>query len=193
MKSNGNGKSATAGKSNNKKAEKQNTGVTSEQLQDFFEDGLKDLYWAEKKLVKSIPKMIKNASSPELVDALKSHLQETEGQVQRLEDVFASIDTKPVAKKCDAMEGLVKEAEGIMEECDPGGMMDAGIIAAAQKVEHYEIASYGTLAAYAGILGHVEAVSLLNQTLEEEKAADDKLTEVTGSAVQLMEMENAEH
>ena len=191
MKSNGNGKSATAGKGNNKKAEKQNTGLTSGQLQDFFEDGLKDLYWAEKKMVKSIPKMIKNASSPELVAALKSHLQETEGQVQRLEDVFASIDTKAVAKKCDAMEGLVKEAEGIMEECDPGGMMDAGIIAAAQKVEHYEIASYGTLAAYAEILGHSEAVNLLKQTLEEEKAADDKLTEVTHSAVQLMEMENA--
>ena len=193
MKSNGNPKPAAAGRNGSKNAEKKNTSVSREQLHDFFEDGIKDLYWAEKKLVKALPKMIKNASSPELIDALKGHLGETEGHVTRLEKVFASIDAKPVAKKCEAMEGLVKEAEEIMGECEMGGMMDAGIIAAGQKVEHYEISSYGTLAAYAEILGHNEAVSLLKDTLEEEKAADEKLTEVTATAVVIMEeMENAE-
>jgi ferritin-like metal-binding protein YciE len=147
------------------------------------------LYWAEKNLVKALPKMIKNASSAELIQALEHHLVETEGQVTRLEEVFACIDAKPAAKKCAAMEGLIKEAEEIMKDSEPGVMMDAGIIAAGQKVEHYEIASYGTLAAYAEILGYSEAAGLLRVTLEEEKAADEKLTEVTVSAILVTENE----
>ena len=127
--------------------------------------------------------MIKNASSPELSEALTNHLEETKGQVTRLEEVFGSVGTKAVAKKCDAMEGLIKEANGIMEETDEGPMRDAGIIAAGQKVEHYEIATYGTLAAYAGLLGLNEAQGLLHESLAEEKAADEKLTELTPAAL----------
>jgi ferritin-like metal-binding protein YciE len=159
-----------------------------EGLHKFFVDGLKDIYWAEKALTKALPKMIKNATSSELSEALTNHLEETKGQVTRLEEVFASIDQKAVAKKCDAMEGLIKEAQGIMEETDKGSMRDAGIIAAGQKVEHYEIATYGTLAKYAGLLGLTEAQSLLHESLEEEKAADEKLTEVTEAAVMAMDM-----
>jgi len=154
-----------------------------EGLQEFFVDGLKDIYWAEKALTKALPKMIKNATSPELVEALTNHLDETKQQVTRLEEVFTSVGKKATAKKCEAMEGLIKEAEGIMEETNEGPMRDAGIIAAGQKVEHYEIASYGTLAAYAGMLGLTEAEELLTQTLEEEKLADEKLTEVTPAAL----------
>ena len=160
-----------------------------EGLHEFFVDGLKDIYWAEKALTKAIPKMIKNATSPDLVQALTNHLEETQGQVTRLEDVFKSIDEKATAKKCDAMEGLIKEAEGIMTETDKGTMRDAGIIAAGQKVEHYEIATYGTLAAYAGFLGLEQAKSFLAQSLAEEKAADEKLTEITPSALMVSDSE----
>ena len=167
----------------NGKMQASNKGNAPEGLREFFIDGLKDIYWAEKALTKAIPKMIKNATSEELVEALTNHLEETKGQVTRLEEVFGSVDEKPVAKKCDAMEGLIKEAGGIMEETEEGPMRDAGIIAAGQKVEHYEIATYGTLAAYAGLLGFDEAQGLLEETLAEEKAADEKLTEVTPAAV----------
>ncbi|MBC7885426.1 MAG: ferritin-like domain-containing protein [Saprospiraceae bacterium] len=160
-----------------------NTGMKSSQLMKLFEDGLKDIYWAEKALTTAIPKMIKNATSPELVKALTNHLEETKGQVTRIEEVFQSFGKKASAKKCDAMEGLIKEAEGIMEECEEGAMRDAGIIAAGQKVEHYEIASYGTLRQFAQTLGLAEAAMLLGETLGEEKAADDKLTEVAVKAV----------
>lgn len=156
------------------------------QLHELFTDGLKDLYWAEKALVKAIPKMIKQATADELATALEDHLEETKGQVTRLEEVFSSIDEKASAKKCEAMEGLIKEAEEIMDESDEGCMRDAGIIAAAQKVEHYEIASYGTLAAYAEILGYNDAVKMLEETLAEEKAADKRLTEVTSVAVMVV-------
>ncbi len=155
-----------------------NKGMQSSQLMKLFEDELKDIYWAEKALVKALPKMIKNATSEELIEAIQSHLKETEIQVERIEQVFESIDKKSVAKKCEAMAGLIKEAEGIMEDCEKGAMRDAGIISAAQKVEHYEIASYGTLAQFAETLGLTEAVELLEATLEEEKGADEKLTEV---------------
>lgn len=165
------GKSATA------------ASMKSSQLMQLFEDSLKDIYWAEKALTKAIPKMIKNATSEELIAALTSHLAETENQVLRLEDVFASIDKKATAVKCEAMDGLIKEAGEIMEECETGSMRDAGIIAAAQKVEHYEIASYGTLRQFAETLGLTEAVTLLEATLTDEKAADEKLTEVAVSAV----------
>lgn len=154
-------------------------------LQKLFEEELKDIYWAEKALTKALGKMIKNATSEELVSALENHLKETEEHVKRAEEVFATLGLEPKAKKCDAMEGLIKEAEGIMEDSDEGFMRDAGIISAAQKVEHYEIASYGTLRTFAQTLGLDEAVSILEQTLEEEKAADEKLTEVAVSTINI--------
>jgi ferritin-like metal-binding protein YciE len=175
----------SAGKSNN-------GGMQSSQLMKLFEDSLKDIYWAEKALTKAIPKMIKNATSEELVEALENHLEETKGQVTRVEQVFEILGKKAAAKKCDAMEGLIKEAGGIMEECEPGAMRDAGIIAAGQKVEHYEIASYGTLRQYAETLGFADAAELLEQTLEEEKAADVKLTEVAVSSVNVEAAEEVE-
>ncbi len=163
--------------------------IKHSQLMKLFEDELKDIYWAEKALTKAIPKMIKNATSPELSGALKSHLEETTEQVSRLEQVFASIEKKPVAKKCEAMDGLVREAGEIMESCEKGPMRDAGIISAAQKVEHYEIATYGTLHQFAVTLGLSEAATLLEETLTEEKSADAKLTEI---AVATINVEAAE-
>ena len=160
-----------------------------EGLHEFFVDGLQDIYYAEKALTKAIPKMIKNSTSPDLIQALTNHLEETQGQVTRLESVFESIDEKAKVKKCDAIDGLIKEAEGIMTDTEKGIMRDAGIIAAGQKVEHYEIATYGTLAAYAGFLGLEEAKSLLAESLAEEKAADEKLTEVTPSALMVSNSE----
>jgi len=154
-------------------------------LRDLFEDELKDIYWAEKALTKAIPKMIKNTTSEELETALKEHLAITEQQVTRLEQVFESIGTKAQAKKCEAMEGLIKEAEEIMESTEEGVVRDAGLISAGQKVEHYEIATYGTLCAFAKILGEDEAVSLLEETLNEEKKADQKLTEVAESSINI--------
>jgi ferritin-like metal-binding protein YciE len=160
-----------------------NAPMQSSQLMKLFEDGLKDIYWAEKALTKAIPKMIENATSQELIDALTSHLVETENQITRVEQVFESIDKKAVGKKCEAMEGLIKEAEEIMESCEAGAMCDAGIISGGQKIEHYEIASYGTLRQFADTLGLTEAASLLEATLNEEKAADEKLSEVAMDAV----------
>ena len=154
-------------------------------LRELFQDSLKDIYWAEKALTKAIPKMIKKATSEELIAALTDHLQVTQEQVTRLEDVFNTLGLKAQAKKCEAMEGLVKEAQEIMESTAEGVVRDAGIIAASQKVEHYEIATYGTLAAFAKILGETEAAEMLMQTLAEEKEADDKLSEVAESSINL--------
>lgn len=145
-------------------------------LRELFVDELKDIYWAEKALTKAIPMMIENATSSDLVKALKNHLEETKNQVTRLESVFESIGEEPEAKKCEAMAGLTKEAEEIMESTQKGVVRDAGIISAAQKVEHYEIATYGTLRTFAQTLGEDEAMSLLQESLNEEKGADVKLT-----------------
>ncbi|HMS67865.1 MAG TPA: ferritin-like domain-containing protein [Saprospiraceae bacterium] len=175
-----NGKTSN-GKQSDGKSNK--ASMQSSQLMELFEDQLKDIYWAEKALLKAIPKMIKNATSEELVEALKSHLTETENQVSRLEQVFTVIGKKASAKKCEAMEGLIKEAGEIMESCEEGSMRDAGIISAAQKVEHYEIATYGTLRQFAKTLGLTEAAKLLEETLKEERAADEKLTVVATSAI----------
>ncbi|MEO7984540.1 MAG: ferritin-like domain-containing protein [Bacteroidota bacterium] len=177
---------------NGKKTTSTSSPAPHEKLHELFVDGLKDIYWAEKALTKALPKMIKNATAKKLAEALTNHLEETEGQVTRLEEVFASIDEKAVAKKCEAMAGLIKEADEIMKESDKGVMRDAGIIAAGQKVEHYEIATYGTLRAFAEILGHDEAVNLLQETLDQEKAADEKLTEVTTGVVMIEESEMEE-
>ncbi|RYD54168.1 MAG: ferritin-like domain-containing protein, partial [Sphingobacteriales bacterium] len=140
-------------------------------------------YWAEKALTKALPKMAKNATSEELVAAINDHLEVTKAQVEKLDQVFASIGKKAQAKKCDAMEGLLKEGEGIIEETKPGPVRDAGIIGACQKVEHYEIASYGTLASFATLLGEEEAAGLLEEILAEEKEADVTLTTVAESAI----------
>ncbi len=158
-------------------------------LRELFVDSLKDIYWAEKAMTKALPKMIKNATSDNLVAALEDHLTVTEKQITRLEQVFESVGEKAAAKKCDAMEGLIKEGEGIMEETEEGPVRDAGIIAAAQKVEHYEIATYGTLAAFARTLGEDEAVSLLETTLAEEKEADTTLTEAAYNTINFDAME----
>ncbi|HLA54483.1 MAG TPA: ferritin-like domain-containing protein [Flavobacterium sp.] len=149
----------------------------AEGLRDFFVDSLKDIYWAEKALTKALPKMAKNATSTTLASALMDHLSVTENHVARLEQVFKLVGEKAVAKKCDAMEGLIKEGDGILEETEPGAVRDAGIIAASQKIEHYEIATYGTLCAFAKTLSENEAADLLSQTLEEEKEADATLTD----------------
>jgi len=152
-------------------------------LRELFENQLKDIYWAEIALTKALPKMAKNATSTELIKALENHLTETEDQITRLEEVFEAIGTKAVAKKCDAMEGLIKEGDTIMEETELGVVRDAGIISAAQKVEHYEIASYGTLHAFAVTLDEDRAADLLAETLEEEKKADVKLTKIALSDI----------
>ena len=178
----------------NQKAPSQNNGyakttnnkkstMKSSQLMELFEDELKDIYWAEKALTTAIPKMIKNATSEELIAALTSHLTETKNQVERVEQVFEAIGKKPEAVKCEAMAGLIKEAGEIMEECEEGAMRDAGIISAGQKVEHYEIATYGTLRQFAETLGLTKVVKLLEETLAEEKAADVQLTEVAVNAI----------
>jgi ferritin-like metal-binding protein YciE len=150
-------------------------------LRDLFEDQLKDIYWAEKALVKALPKMAKNASTPELQNAINEHTNVTTEQISRLEQVFESIGVKAAAKKCEAMDGLLKEATEIMESTEKGVVRDAGIISASQKVEHYEIATYGTLASFAKILGESDAVALLETTLNEEKFADTSLTEIAES------------
>lgn len=168
------------------------SGMKQSQLMKLFEDELKDIYWAEKALVKALPKMAKNATSPELVEALQNHLEETQGQIQRLEQVFEIIEKKAVAKKCEAMEGLLKEGDEIMKDTEKGSMRDAGIISAGQKVEHYEIASYGTLRAFAQTLGLDDAAALLQETLDEEKAADETLTEVAESAINVEAAEEEE-
>lgn len=158
-------------------------GMKESQLMELFVEELKDIYWAEKALTKALPKMAKKATSADLVDAIQNHLAETQEQVARVEEVFAAIGKKAQAKKCEAMAGLIKEAEEIMEECEAGAMRDAGIISAAQKVEHYEIASYGTLRQFAETLGLTEAAQLLETTLNEEKTADETLTEVATTCV----------
>jgi ferritin-like metal-binding protein YciE len=150
----------------------------AEGLRELFEDELKDIYWAEKALVKAMPKMIKNASSEELIAALEDHLSMTEEQVARAEQVFEVLGLKPQGKKCEAMAGLIKEAEEIMKETKKGMVRDAGIISAAQKIEHYEIATYGTLRTFALTLEEEEAADLLQMTLDEEKDADSGLTDI---------------
>jgi ferritin-like metal-binding protein YciE len=148
---------------------------------DLFHDTLRDMYWAEKHLLKALPKLAKKAATEELARALLNHRDETERQVERLDRVFDIIGKKPRGKKCEAMVGLSEEADHVIEEVEDEMVRDAGIIGAAQAVEHYEIARYGTLAAWAKLLGEPEAAQLLHETLEEEKAADEKLTVLSES------------
>jgi ferritin-like metal-binding protein YciE len=149
-----------------------------ESLQDLFVDNLKDLYSAETQLTKALPKMAKAANEPALKEAFTTHLKETEGQIKRLEQILQELDESPKGKKCKAMEGLIEEGKELMEEDADPAVLDAGLIGAAQKVEHYEIAGYGTVRTYAQILGNDEAARLLQQTLDEEGATDKKLNEL---------------
>ncbi|RZJ70615.1 ferritin-like domain-containing protein [Flavobacterium sp.] len=158
----------------------------------LFVDGLKDIYWAENALVTALPKMRDNATSPALASAIDDHLAVTVNQVERLEDIFDILGEEAEGKKCEAMTGLIKEGENILEETVPGPVRDAGIIAAAQKVEHYEIASYGTLVSFAKTLGENEAAELLTQTLAEEKEADTLLSDVATGSVNADAMEEIE-
>ena len=157
----------------------------------LFENSLKDIYWAEKALVKALTKMARKASSEELVEAIESHLTETEEQVEQVEKVFSLIGKKAVGKKCDAMVGLITEAEGVMEEAEEGAMRDAAIIAAAQKVEHYEISSYGTLTAYSRTLGMDEVTVLLEKILNEERKADETLWTIALSTINIRPAQQA--
>ena len=149
---------------------------SKETLEDIFEDLLKDIYWAEKHLTKALPKMAKAAFHEELKEAFDAHLEETKLQVSRVEECFSLIKVKPVAKKCEAMEGLVKEGEEAIADHDKSHARDAALIAAAQKVEHYEISAYGTLRTMATVLGKVQCAQLLEETKDEEAEADVKLT-----------------
>ena len=166
-----------------KASSKKTTGLTGKmkdsEFHEFFVDELKDIYWAEKHLVKALPKMKKAATSPELAAAFDKHTQETNNHIATLEQVFALLEEKPAAKKCDAMAGLLEEADGIISDTEAGTLIrDAGLILAAQKVEHYEIATYGTLKVFAQTMGHTEVADLLAQTLENEKETDVALTTI---------------
>lgn len=152
-------------------------------LKGLFIDSLKDIYWAENALVNALPKMAANATAPALASAIKEHIEVTKLQVKRLEQIFSLLGEKAEGKKCEAMAGLLKEGDSILEETVPGPVRDAGIIAASQKVEHYEIATYGTLCAFAKTLGENEAAKLLTQTLAEEKEADALLSDAAFNSI----------
>jgi ferritin-like metal-binding protein YciE len=161
-------------------------------LQELFLDGIMDIYWAENHLVKNLPKMIEAATSAELKQTITEHLAQTKYQVTRLEQVFELLGEKVLAKKCDAMEGLAKEGEGIVESTEAGtATRDVGIILASQKIEHYEIATYGGLTQLAKTLGHNDVAELLYQTLTEEKTADQLLTDVAESSINYQASEEA--
>ncbi|WP_291856588.1 DUF892 family protein [Bradyrhizobium sp.] len=152
-------------------------------LEELFHDTLKDIYFAEKKILSTLPKMQKAAQSEELKAAFEKHHAETQGQIDRLEQVFAVIEKKPQGKTCAAIVGITDEGAEIMEEYKGSPALDAGLLGAAQAVEHYEIARYGTLIAWAEELGLDDAVSLLEETLEEEEATDEALTEIAKTAI----------
>jgi ferritin-like metal-binding protein YciE len=176
-------------KSNSKQKTQKNSSnagaaVNDSMLKSFFEDELKDIYWAEKHITKALPKMKKAATSEALQAAFEEHLQQTQTHVQRLEQVFEMLGKKAQAKKCDAMAGIVEEGNGIIQETEKGtSTRDVGLILSAQKVEHYEIATYGGLAQLATTLGLDDVADVLNQTLQEEKDTDVKLTEIAESDV----------
>ncbi len=146
-------------------------------LADIFDHTLQDIYYAENAITKALPKVAKSVKDAKLKHALEAHLKETKGQIDKLDKVFASLGKKAKGEKCDAIEGLVKEADGLMEESE-GTARDAGLLAACQAVEHYEIARYGSLREWAKVLGHHEAHTLLSEILDQEKAANNKLTNI---------------
>jgi ferritin-like metal-binding protein YciE len=154
-----------------------------ETLQDALLDEIKDLYNAEKQLTKALPKLAKNATNPKLRDALQSHLGETEGHVARLEQIFELLDEKARGKHCAGMAGIIEEGNDMLEEAEKGAVLDAAIIAGAQRAEHYEMAAYGTCIAWAGALGLGDVAKLLSQTLVEEKNADKKLSVIAEAGI----------
>jgi ferritin-like metal-binding protein YciE len=154
-------------------------------LRELYVDELKDLYNAEKQLLKALPKMAKNAANPKLQQAFTNHLQETEGQVERLERIFENLGESPRGKRCVGMEGLIEEASELLEEDSQEDVLDAGLISKAQHVEHYEIAGYGTVRTYALTLGLAEHATLLEQTLREEEKADKLLTQLAESSINI--------
>lgn len=170
------------------KSSNTNSGLTGKmedsEFHKFFVDELKDIYWAEKHLVKALPKMQKAATSSDLAAAFEKHTNETQTHIERLEQVFELLGEKAVAKKCDAMEGLLEEANGVIEDTEKGtNTRDAGLILAAQKAEHYEIATYGSLRTFAQTMGHTDVADLLQQTLDNEKATDEALTQAAESLI----------
>jgi ferritin-like metal-binding protein YciE len=152
-------------------------------LHDAFLDELRDSYDAERQLVKALPKLAKTATNPKLKEAFESHLEETRGHVELLEEVFEGLNEKPRGKHCDGIAGIIEEGKDIMNEAFDRSTMDACLIAAAQRAEHYEMAAYGTLIAWATDLGHRESVTLLQRILDQEKAADEKLTAIAEGGV----------
>ncbi len=168
---------APAGKTKNSNGTA--TAQSNSQLEKYFIDALKDIYWAEKHLTKELPRMQKAATTQELKDAIEEHTAQTEEHVARLEEVFEMLGRKPQAKKCDGMEGLIKEGQSVVEETEDGTMTrDVCIIMSAQKVEHYEIAAYGGLVSLATTMGNQEVADILSTTLEEEKETDSLLTQI---------------
>lgn len=159
-----------------------------ETLKDLFIDELKDLYHAEKQITKALPQMAKKATSDQLREAFESHLKETENQISRLEKVFKELDLTPKGKRCEGMEGIIQEGKTMMQELDKSETLDAALIAAAQKVEHYEIASYGTVRTYAQQLNLKNAANLLQETLEEEAATNEKLNDLAINQVNIEAM-----
>ncbi len=156
---------------------------STKQLDDLFHDTLKDIYFAEKKIYATLPKMAKAAHSPDLKKAFEKHRTQTEGHIKRLEEVFGLIDAKPVAKTCDAIMGIIKEGEGVIEDYKDSPALDAGLIGVAQAVEHYEMSRYGTLKCWAEEMGLDGAPELLDATLEEERTTDEALSELARTAV----------
>jgi ferritin-like metal-binding protein YciE len=159
-------------------------------LHDLFEDQIKDLYSAENQLIKALPKMAKNAANPQLRTAFERHLEETRNQVARLEQIAEELDFTPKGKKCKGMEGLIEEGKEVMQEFEED-TLDAGMIGAAQKVEHYEIAAYGTARAHAELLGYTKAARLLQQTLDEEGKTDKKLSQLAENIVNVEALQEA--
>jgi ferritin-like metal-binding protein YciE len=181
---------STARKSKSAEAPSQSE---NSQLEKFFVDALKDIYWAEKHLTKALPKMQKAATSEELQQAIEEHLNQTKEHVNRLEQVFDQLGEKAQAKKCDGMEGLTKEGDSVVEETEDGtSTRDVGIIVSAQKVEHYEISAYGSLITLAKTMGQDEIADILTQTLEEEKEADQLLTQIAESSINWQAEEEGE-
>lgn len=171
-------------KSQKTKAPSRTGKMENKEFHKFFVDELKDIYWAEKHLVKALPKMKNATTSSELAAAFEKHTVETQTHIETLEKAFALLDEKPVAKKCDAMAGLLEEANGLIEDTGKGTMIrDAGLILGAQKIEHYEIATYGALRTLAAAMGHSDVADLLQQTLDNEKATDEALTSIAEGLV----------
>lgn len=177
-------RSQTSARAQAQPGSRKNAPVEDSKLKEFFIDELKDIYWAEQKLVKTLPKLAKAATSDELKAAFTDHLEETKTHVQRLEQAFKMIGEKASAKKCDAMEGITQEGSSVIEDTDAGtATRDVALVMAGQKAEHYEIATYGGLIQIARTMGHDDVADLLAETLEEEKNADQKLTEIAEGGI----------